>query len=102
MAGLSVLELEGLIRKTQSEFSHPECATCECYLGFLTQLALDGRKEIRSAVNGFQPPREEVHACLGCDPCPPADAYAEYLKRDQEIVLIEQVMHRHDGEDDGI
>jgi hypothetical protein len=25
--------------------------------------------------------RERVHSCLGCDPCPPADLFAQYLRQ---------------------
>lgn len=31
---------------------------------------------------------KDMHKCLGCDPCPPGDLYAEYTKKKQKSDLI--------------
>jgi hypothetical protein len=57
-----------------------ECLTCECMQGFLTQLEIDAAEEVTELTTSFKVTRAEMHPCLGCDPCPPADLFAEYLR----------------------
>jgi len=61
-------------------FPHEACETCECYLGYLAQLSLDAAAEGRALITAQQVERTQIHTCLGCDPCPPADLFAAYLK----------------------
>jgi hypothetical protein len=61
-------------------FPHEACETCECYLGYLAQLSMDTNAAGRALVAAHQVERAQIHACLGCDPCPPADLFAAYLK----------------------
>ena len=84
-AFISQNEAKKLINKAVETFRHEDCAVCECFLGFLTQLELDGDQEVREYLAEFKPAREEVHSCLGCDPCSPGILYSEYLikKSDQ-------------------
>jgi len=76
---LTKAEITILLQEASVAFRHEECATCENYLGYLTQLELDGDQEARLYLAKHTPPRSEIHACLGCDPCPPGLLYAEYL-----------------------
>jgi hypothetical protein len=80
---LTLDQVQILIEETQASFPHPECETCECYLGYLSQLQLDSVKETRQILAQLQPDRNELHSCLGCDPCPPGDHFAEYLRAKQ-------------------
>ena len=68
---LPIKQVEQLINKAESSFRHQECATCECYLAFIAQLEIDGGTEIREYLAAHKPLRKEIHACLGCDHCPP-------------------------------
>lgn len=77
----SIDQISKIIHKAESSFRHEECATCECYLGFLTQLEIDADQEGRLFLKDYMPPREEIHACLGCDPCPPGILYTDYLRK---------------------
>ncbi len=77
---LSFDQLSKIIHKAESSYRHEECATCECYLGFLTQLELDADQEGRQFLKEYMPPREEIHGCLGCDPCPSGILYSNYLR----------------------
>lgn len=77
--GLTREQVSGLIRQAVDSFPHRECAACECFLGYLTQLRLDSEDSSKMLVAEYQPGRGEVHACLGCDPCPAADLFAQYL-----------------------
>jgi hypothetical protein len=82
---LAIKQVEQLIKKAESSFRHQECASCECYLGFLAQMELDGDQEIGNFLAAYKPPRGEIHACLGCDPCPPGVLYADYLRKTRGI-----------------
>ena len=70
-----------MINNAESSFHHRECATCECYLGFIAQLELDGDQETREYLEAYKPLREKIHACLGCDPCSPGVIYTDYLRK---------------------
>jgi hypothetical protein len=70
-----VVHLEQL-RKT---VRHPECRTCDCYVGFANQLQLDCVDDVSDLTGEFAVPKAEMHPCLGCEPCPPAELYADYL-----------------------
>ncbi len=54
-----------------------KCRGCECLQGALTQLGSDF-PEMGEDVGRLSTSR--THECLGCEPCPPANAWAEYLK----------------------
>lgn len=58
-----------------------ECRTCDCFQGFLTQLDIDATDAIENLVGPLRASREDMHGCLGCDPCPPGAAFTEYLKK---------------------
>jgi hypothetical protein len=57
-----------------------ECRSCECFLGYLTQLSMDAEEDARELLSPHLSARVKVHGCLGCEPCPPAAAFAEYLR----------------------
>ena len=78
---LSIEQLKELITKAEFSFRREECATCECYLGYITQLELDGDQEAQDYLTESKPKREEIHACLGCDPCSPSILYSDYLRK---------------------
>ena len=82
---LTKAEITVLLQEAQLAFRHEECATCECYLGFLTQLEIDADQDAQIYIQKNIPPREEIHACLGCDPCPPGVQFAEYLQNKSQI-----------------
>ncbi len=56
------------------------CRTCDCYQGFVTQLELEAGADAAGVAAGLKVPADQMHGCLGCDPCPPADAFAAYLR----------------------
>lgn len=78
---LTLNDVTILIDKAQSSFRHEECSTCECYLGYIAQLELDGDEEVREYLVEIKPPRNKIHACLGCDPCSPGILYSDYLRK---------------------
>lgn len=80
-------EIADLLNKAEKSFRHEECATCECYLGYLAQLEIDASREGWQFIQENIPPKKEVHSCLGCDPCPPSILYAEYLRKKPKTSL---------------
>ena len=81
MTTLSVSQVKELIKKAEESFRHEECKTCECYLGYVTQLQMDSDQEGQQYLKEYQPSRAEVHSCLCCDPCPPGIHYSGYLRK---------------------
>ena len=79
--GLSLAEIKDSIRKAEQAFRHEDCATCECYLGYVVQLEIDADEEGKNFLTSYKPDRGQIHSCLGCDPCPPGILYANYLRK---------------------
>lgn len=76
---LSVSKVKILLDNAIETFPHDECETCECFLGYVTQLTMESDESSRQLLDKFKSNREDIHSCLGCDPCPPGDHYAQYL-----------------------
>lgn len=68
--------LDGLERS----IARPECRTCDCLAGLVTRLELDGGAEVRELLEPWKVSREDMHGCLGCNPCPPAEVYVDYIR----------------------
>lgn len=71
------------VKQLEELVSRKECWSCDCLQGLLTQLELDCC-EIAAVVKSLKVPTEEMHGCLGCDPCPPGEAFARYIRRQNE------------------
>jgi hypothetical protein len=56
------------------------CCSCECFLGYIAQRQIDGPRELKALLAEYRVERDATHSCLGCDPCPPADALVTYLQ----------------------
>ena len=79
---LSISDIKLLLSEAEYSFRHEECATCECYLGYVTQLKIDSGPEAQGNIlKEYKPDRDKIHSCLGCDPCPPGTLYANYLRK---------------------
>ena len=78
---LSVAEIKEYIKKAEDSFRHEDCATCECFLGYVTQLKIDSDPEAQQFLKEYMPDRDQFHSCLGCDPCAPGTLYANYLRK---------------------
>ena len=81
---LTLPAVERLVQDTAANFPHEECRTCDCFHGFLTQLVLDVGEDVSPVIDQFKIDRDQMHGCLGCDPCPPGSAFARYLKQAQK------------------
>jgi hypothetical protein len=74
-------EIEGLLERLERTAPSRECGTCECLQGFIAQLTLDAADDARPLLEGYKVDASHMHGCLGCEPCPPAEIFAEYLMR---------------------
>jgi len=88
MATLGRNELQEILTQADGSFPHEACNTCECFLGYLAQLRIDSDSVDKDLFLPFKVDRKDMHHCLGCDPCPPGNLYAEYMKKKQNSNLI--------------
>ncbi len=56
------------------------CRSCDCLQGALVQMELDGGERVGALVAEHKVPSEQMHSCLGCDPCPPGEAWTDYVR----------------------
>jgi hypothetical protein len=73
-------DVNTLLERARETFPHEACLTCECFLGYVAQLSIDAGEDVRSLLAEMGSDRAHIHGCLGCEPCPPADLFAQYLK----------------------
>ena len=64
----------------QCSIPRQECRSCDCLQGFLTQLELDATEDITDLTAHLKVPKASMHGCLGCDPCPSAEAFSSYIR----------------------
>lgn len=77
---LSRQEVKTLLNRARETFPHDACLTCECFLGYLVQLGIDAGQDVGALLTEMGIDGERSHSCLGCEPCPPADLFAQYLR----------------------
>jgi hypothetical protein len=78
-------KLKQQLHKLFSELPLEECTTCECLQGFLTQLSLDS-EDYSEVLKPIMVTQSEMHSCLGCSPCPPAEMMTEHLNHIREEI----------------
>ena len=91
MMKLMQQEARTLLNSAVDSFPHDACLMCECFLGYVTQLYLDSDPNERELLVEYQVDRNSMHSCLGCDPCPPGDLYALYIrnKKGPQIITLD-------------
>ena len=80
MISLSSAKIEEILLETTADFPHDYCLTCECFLGLVMQLKIDSEPAAQPLLEFYKVQRKDMHACLGCNPCPPGNRYANYIK----------------------
>ena len=90
---LTIEDINTIVRELEAALPHDECRSCECLQGYLTQLHLDAPEDAGTLLRPWLAARGEMHGCLGCDPCPPGDQFAAYLRGPnssrQQIILLQ-------------
>ncbi len=74
-------DVAALLKRLEQEEPRRRCWSCECLQGFIAQLELDAADDAKPLLARHKTTPKNIHACLGCEPCPPADLFAEYLMR---------------------
>ena len=69
------------LRTLKSRARRNECRTCDCFQGLLTQLEIDAEEDVTDLTAILKVPTHKMHGCLGCDPCPPGEVFADYLRK---------------------
>ena len=88
MQKLTQQDVQTFLDEASDSFPHDACLTCECFLGYVTRLRVDSDETSRDLIDAYQVERENMHSCLGCNPCPPGDLYAKYIRKRQQPSLI--------------
>ena len=88
MQKLTHQEVQTFLAEAADSFPHDACLTCECFLGYVTRLHVDSDETSSNLIREYRVERKTMHSCLGCDPCPPGDLYAEYVHKNQGPQLI--------------
>ena len=87
MQKLSRGEVQTFLAEAADSFPHGACLTCECFLGYVIRLRIDSDEASQDLIGEYQVERANMHRCLGCDPCPPGDLYAEYVRKQQPPLI---------------
>jgi hypothetical protein len=77
---LTRYDVKQILKDLLSALPREECRSCDCLQGFLTQLELDATEDITDVTAPLKVPKGAMHGCLGCDPCPPAEAFSAYIR----------------------
>ena len=90
MPELNRNEVQTLLTQAEESCPHARdvCSTCECFLGYLTKLRIDSDPADKDLFLPFKVDRMDMHHCLGCDPCPPGDLYADYIKKNEPLITL--------------
>lgn len=78
---LSREEVAAIIETLRKAVRHEPCWSCDCLQGLLTQLELDAAEDVSGLTGPLKVDRGRMHGCLGCDPCPPGEVYASFLRK---------------------
>lgn len=84
-----IADLERRLATLWASLPREECRSCDCLQGFLAQLQIDLGEAIADVVRPYTVPRAEMHGCLGCDPCPPGEAFSAYLRNPRAVRAAE-------------
>ncbi len=81
-------EIQTMLQGAEVSFPHGKCSTCEWFHGYVAQLRIDSESTYKDLFTPYKVSRNEMHHCLGCDPCPPGDLYAEYMQKKQKLTTL--------------
>lgn len=70
-------EVKDLLEKLESSMIRDECSSCECLQGVLAQIEIDAAEDITDLTDTLKVSPAQMHSCLGCEPCPPAEIFGD-------------------------
>ena len=77
---LTAEEVKVILTRLKESVEKQECWSCDCLQGLITQIELDSAEDVTHLTAPFVVAHEKMHACLGCDPCPPGALFADYIR----------------------
>jgi hypothetical protein len=77
---LGVEEVKQVLGGLERAAEREACWSCERLQKFIKQLELESADDVRDLVLAYEVRPERLHGSLGCQPCPPADVFMEYIK----------------------
>lgn len=80
---LTTAEVEAFLLRLRKEIPRPECWSCECLQGFRARLELDAAEGAKPMLKEHKKAPQHTHCYPGCESCPPAAIFAEYLMRNR-------------------
>ena len=69
-----------LVENLRASMCRDECRDCECLQGVLVQIEIETAGDVSSITGPLKVPPAQMHSCLGCDPCPPAEIFGDISK----------------------
>jgi len=78
-------EVKSFLEKLRASPQKEECWSCDCLQGLLYQLELDAGEEVAELTISLKVPSSEMHGCLGCEPCPPGEVFARYIRWQKDL-----------------
>ena len=70
-------EAKDLVENLKRSMIRDECKDCECLQGVLVQIEIAADEDVSEITGPLKVSAEQMHSCLGCDPCPPAEIFGD-------------------------
>jgi len=77
---LATEQVKAVLERLEQAADREACWSCERLQKFIAQLDIDAAEAARSLLEMYQVRPEKLHGGLGCQPCPPAEVFIEYIK----------------------
>ena len=74
---LSIDKAKDLVENLGSAMCRDECRNCECLQGVLVQIEIVAGEDVSEITGPLKVSAEQMHSCLGCNPCPPAEIFGD-------------------------
>ena len=72
-------KIQAIVQELEKSVLRADCLTCDCFQGLLAQLGIDCPQDVSDITGCSKVPTEKMHGCLGCDPCPAGELFANHL-----------------------
>ncbi len=77
---LSIGQARNIVEKLRNSMIRDECRGCECLQGVLVQIEIHASQDVTDITGPLKVPLGQMHSCLGCDPCPPAEIFGRICR----------------------
>jgi len=84
---LSFNDVKSILEDLKKLVIRPECWSCDCVQGFITELELDADDDVSELTDPLIVSPSEMHGWLACDSCPPGEEFSKYIQEKQNKAL---------------